>query len=61
MSTSSTVSVPLFPAGESSQIAIVFTVVLPRLQALSPLFMNSNITGELVYKHTTVEPVVVKT
>ena len=60
MSTSSTVSVPLILIGESSQRAIVFMIELPRGQALSIVFMNSDIITGLVYDHMTVEPMVVQ-
>ena len=60
MSTSSTVGVLLILNGESSQRAIFFMKELQRGQALSPVFINSEIIAGLVYEYTTVEPVVVQ-
>ena len=60
MSTLSTVSIPLILIGGSSQRAIIFTIELPKGQVLFTVFMNSDIITELVYEHTTVEPVVVQ-
>ena len=60
MSTSSTVSIPPIPIGESSQRAINFMIELPRGQALLPVFRNSDIITGLVYENTTVEPGVVQ-
>ena len=45
--------------GEISQRAVIHKIELPRGQALSPVFMISDITG-LVYEHMTIEPVVVQ-
>ena len=59
-STSSTVSVPLIPIGESSQRATVFTIKLPWGQALSPVFTNYDIIIGLVYEHMTIEPVILQ-
>ena len=51
MLTSSTVSIPLILIGESSQRAVIFTMALLRGQALSPVFMYSDIIAGLVYQH----------
>ena len=60
MSPLSTVSIPLIPIRQSTQRTIIFTIELLRGQALSLLFINSDIITLLVYEHTTVEPVVVQ-
>ena len=60
MLTLSTVSIPLIPIGERSQRAVIFMIELLRGQSFSPVSMNSDIITGLVYKHTTVEPVVVQ-
>ena len=60
MLTSSTVSIPLIPIGESSQRAIIFMIELPRGQAMSSVFMIPDIIIGLVYEHMTVEPMVVQ-
>ena len=60
MLTSSTVSVPLIPHGESSQRAVVFTVELPRGQVLSPTFTNPDIIAVLVNEHMTIGPMAVQ-
>ena len=59
-STSSTVSVPLFPIGESSHRAVIFITELIRGQALSPVIINPDIIAGLEYEHMTVEPVVIQ-
>ena len=56
----STVSVPLILIGESSQRAIIFMIELLRGQALSPVFMNSDIIAGLVNEHMTTVSVVIQ-
>ena len=60
MLTSWTKSIPLIPIGQSSRRVVVFTLELPRGQPLSLVFTNPDIIAGLVYKHTTVEPMVVQ-
>ena len=58
MSTSSTVSMPLIPIGESSQRAVIFMIELLRGQALSSVFTNTDIITGLIYEHMTIKPTV---
>ena len=60
MLTLSTKGIPLISIGESNRRVVIFTIKLPRAQPLSPAFMNPDIVTELVYEHTTMEPVVVQ-
>ena len=60
MSTSSTVSVPLFLMGVSCQRTVIITVELRRGQALTPTFIKADVIAGLVYEHMNVECVVVQ-
>ena len=60
MLTSSTESILEILIRESSSRAVVFTLELQWGQALSLVFTNPDIIVGLVYKHTTVKPIVVQ-
>ena len=60
MSTSSTVSIPLMPMGESCKRAVIFNVEFKKGQVMSQVFMSMEIIEGLVFEHTNEDPVVVR-
>ena len=60
MSTSSTNSIPPILIEESGRKVVIFTIELPSGQPLSLVLTNLDIVVGLVYKYTTVEPVLVQ-
>ena len=53
-------SIPPILIRESGRKVVIFTIELLRGQLLSPVYTNLDIVAGLVYRHTTVEPVVVQ-
>ena len=60
MLTSSTNSIPPISSKEDGRKVVIFMIELLGGQPLFPLFTNLDIVVELVYEHTSVEPVVIQ-